>query len=128
MKFLYLKGIDVLGPVEAAELVKETWFSDEVLVCPEDKAEQESAWKSAKDYPEFKTSLEQEIFPQENQQNVQKPLPPAPPAVSVQAAPSAPIETEKETSVPAAPAAPKNESETSKLRELPPLEDTKSES
>lgn len=54
MKFLYLKGINIFGPLEAGEIAKENWFSDDLLVCPEDKAEQEAAWKPASSYEEFK--------------------------------------------------------------------------
>ncbi len=54
MKFLYLKGINIFGPLEAGEIAKEDWFSDDLLVCPEDKAEQEAAWKPASSYEEFK--------------------------------------------------------------------------
>lgn len=114
MRFLYLKGIEVLGPLEAKQLVQESWFSDDLLVCPEDKAEQETAWKSAKEYPEFKASLEQEIFPaQEDKEKIK-------PTVTAQRTPINPVasvtEERKET-------APKK-----KTQDLPPLEDTETES
>ena len=54
MKFLYLKGISIFGPLEVGEIVKEDCFSEDLLVCPEDKAEQEAAWKPASCYEEFK--------------------------------------------------------------------------
>lgn len=113
MKFLYLKGVEVFGPTDAADLVKETWFSDDLLVCPEDKAEQESAWKSAKDYPEFKLSLEQAIFPAKEETQ---------PVAESSAKPAA----EEVKQAPIAPAAPivrdiKNS------QELPALEDTKTD-
>ncbi|MBO4707521.1 MAG: hypothetical protein J5594_03055 [Elusimicrobiaceae bacterium] len=63
MKFLYLKGVEILGPLQAEEIVKADCFSDDLLVCPEDKAEQGAAWKPASCYPEFQASLQKEIFP-----------------------------------------------------------------
>lgn len=56
MKFLYLKGIDIFGPFEAEQIKKEAFFSDDLLVCPEDKAEQEAAWKPASRYEDFKAA------------------------------------------------------------------------
>lgn len=125
MKFLYLKGVEVLGPVEVKQLMQESWFSDDLLVCPEDKAEQESAWKSAKDYPEFKASLEQEIFAAEEQQ---KPLPPA--AETPVQVPAVAEENQNTPAAPAAPAATENKAtdNQNKMQDLPPLEDTKTES
>lgn len=70
MKFLYLKGVEILGPLEAEEIIKENDFSDDLLVCPEDKAEQEAAWKPASYYPEFQISLEKEIFPIEEEKPI----------------------------------------------------------
>ena len=60
MKFLYLKGVDILGPFEAEQIKKESCFSDELLVCPEDKAEQEAAWKPASQYPQFNNIAKEE--------------------------------------------------------------------
>ncbi len=62
MKFLYLKGVEILGPFEVEEIIKGNDFSGDLLVCPEDKAEQGAAWKPASAYPEFQASLEKEIF------------------------------------------------------------------
>lgn len=128
MKFLYLKGVEVLGPLEAKQLLQESWFSNDILVCPEDKAEQETAWKSAKDYPEFKTSLEQEIFSAgenktENKAEIKPPLEVPAPPVSQEVKPAAPAVQ------PPAPAAPekKENSLQDKLQDLPALEDTKTE-
>lgn len=75
MKFLYLKGINIFGPLEAEQLVNEEGFSADLLVCPEDKAEQEAAWKPASRYEDFKTFLEKENSPikeepKENNQSV----------------------------------------------------------
>ena len=131
MKFLYLKGLEVLGPVEVEQLLKESWFSDEVLVCPEDKGEQESAWKIAKDYPEFKKSLEQEIFsaPEKPQESNPEPQP-----VVADNMPQAPIIKEEKQEQPMPPAAPvvtpAKEASTleSKIQNLPPLENTETES
>lgn len=57
MKFLYFKDADVFGPLEVSALAKEPCFSAEILVCPEDKSDDQSSWKFAKDYPEFKEFL-----------------------------------------------------------------------
>ena len=59
MKFLYFKDADVFGPLEVNEIAKESCFSAEILVCPVDKAEDQSSWKFAKEYPEFKDFLPQ---------------------------------------------------------------------
>ena len=141
MKFLYLKGLEVLGPTEVEQLLKESWFSDEVLVCPEGKGEQESAWKIAKDYPEFKKSLEKEIFPaqenkpqenqpQENKQQAEQPKP-APAVAPVP--PAAPVIKEEKPQPPAQPVEPiippaKQDTLQNKIKDLPPLENTETES
>ncbi|MBO7604958.1 MAG: hypothetical protein J6S61_00630 [Elusimicrobiaceae bacterium] len=57
MKFLYLKGMDIFGPFEPEQIAKEDCFSADLLVCPEDSAEQEAAWKPASRYDEFKNYL-----------------------------------------------------------------------
>jgi len=62
MKFLYLKGMDIFGPLEAEQLAKENCFSADLLVCPEENAEQEAAWKPASRYEEFKNILEQKVL------------------------------------------------------------------
>ena len=63
MKFLYLKGTDIYGPFEVEEIVKADYFSDDLLVCPENQTDQGDAWKPAAFYTEFKKALEKEIFP-----------------------------------------------------------------
>lgn len=119
MKFLYLKGTEVLGPIEVGHLLKESWFSDDLLVCPEDKAEQESAWKSAKDYPEFKLSLEQEIFP--FQESISNTVSDTPVKEEPKVNPKAPVQYSPDIQ--------NNEAKVQdNLRELPPLEDTKTDS
>lgn len=57
MKFFYFKDSDVLGPLEAEKIAEKDFFSSELLVCPEDKAENQDAWKFAKDYPEFESLI-----------------------------------------------------------------------
>ncbi len=61
MKFLYFKDTDVFGPLEASEIAKESCFTENILVCPEDKADQQDAWKFAKEYPEFKEFITQTV-------------------------------------------------------------------
>lgn len=72
MKFLYLKGIDVFGPFEAEEIAKESCFSPDLLVCPEEKAEQEAAWKPVSRYEEFKSFLEKGTIPLRGENQVKK--------------------------------------------------------
>ena len=106
MKFLYLKETDVLGPLGVEELVREVFFSDDLLVCPEDEAENHDSWKPARDYPEFKIVLGQAVFASEKEnKSVEK-------------------TSDQDNS-------PKQElSQTNKEQSqgLPPLEDTKTES
>lgn len=80
MKFLYFKNADVFGPLEASDIAKESWFSSEVLVCPEDKSDDQSAWKFAKEYPEFNELLNQnknsaDLAQQETKETVAQDLP-----------------------------------------------------
>ena len=69
MKFLYLKGTDVFGPLKAEELIREVFFSDDLLVCPENNANDQNFWKPAKDYPEFKIVLGQAVLTSEKEEN-----------------------------------------------------------
>ena len=124
MKFLYLKGIEVLGPTKASDLVKDSCFSEDLLVCPEDKAEDESAWKSAKEYPELKTALEL------NKSAVQENKPKSQPVEDVVVQPEIKEETQPEPVPPAAPVvepAPEEKISQDKSQELPPLENTETE-
>lgn len=105
MKFLYLKGIDILGPLEPEEIVKEDCFSEELLVCPEDKAEQEAAWKPASYYPEFTMPSEKEVFPIKE---------------------AKPIVSSSSIGVPPPISIPQKEEEPAQT--LPPLEDTETDS
>ena len=107
MKFLYLKGIDIFGPLEAEQLTKEEVFSGDLLVCPEDKAEQESAWKPASRYDDFKAFLEKDNAVVDNE----------------------PKEETKEITINKIPA-PIEEvkiQDTNISQDLPPLEDTETE-
>ncbi|MBQ2312964.1 MAG: hypothetical protein II183_02245 [Elusimicrobiaceae bacterium] len=103
MKFLYLKGMDISGPFEAEQLAKEACFSADLLVCPEDKAEQEAAWKPASRYEEFKSYLEQKpLHIEETEQIVNRDL----------VADFKILDSEKDKDI---------------SQELPPLEDTNTE-
>lgn len=104
MKFLYLKGIDIFGPFEAEQIKKEDCFSEELLVCPEDKAEQEAAWKPASCYPEFKNPSEREVFPIKD---------------------AKPIVSSTSIGVPPPISIPQKEEEVT--RDLPPMEDTETD-
>lgn len=53
MKYWYLKGGDVLGPITAAEIMKDSDFSTDSLVCPENESNNQAAWRSPLDYPDF---------------------------------------------------------------------------
>ena len=70
MKFLYLKGMNIFGPFEAEQIAKEESFSGDLLVCPEDNAEQESAWKPASNYEEFKNYLDRHLFHFEEKEQI----------------------------------------------------------
>ena len=72
------------------------------MVCPEDKAEQEAAWRPASHYEEFKVSLEKEIFPVKETKQIVNDVN-IPQAISI-----------KEEAV--------------SSQDLPPLEDTETES
>ncbi|MDR0409985.1 MAG: hypothetical protein LBH18_06280 [Spirochaetaceae bacterium] len=51
MRYWYLKGGDVLGPLTPQEIANDADFSMiDALVCPEDESENESSWKSPQDY------------------------------------------------------------------------------
>ena len=58
MRYWYLKGGDVLGPMEASEIVKDKDFNDQSLICPENESENEESWKYpagyAADFGKFK--------------------------------------------------------------------------
>lgn len=106
MKFLYLKGMDIFGPLEAEQLAKENCFSADLLVCPEENAEQEAAWKPASRYEEFKNILEQKVLHiEETNQIVNKNF----------------ADTPKISD------APISESDTNISQDLPPLADTGTE-
>ncbi len=109
MKFLYLKGINIFGPLEAGEIAKEDCFSEDLLVCPEDKAEQESAWKPVSCYEEFKN------LPKDENSSVANP----------------PVEENKQDVNPES-VVPQQELSNQENKnisdDLPPLEDTKTDS
>ncbi len=121
MKFLYLKGIDIFGPFEVDQILKEDCFSEDLLVCPENKAEQEAAWKPAVFYEEFKTAFEKEIFPVKESE----------PAVNISPAdlkitPVEEINLQAEE-VNAQSEANNSQPEETNSQDLPPLEDTKTD-
>ena len=70
MKFLYLKGMNIFGPFEAEQIAKEESFSADLLVCPEDNAEQEAAWKPASAYEDFKDYLDRHVFHFEEKEQI----------------------------------------------------------
>ncbi len=114
MKFLYLKGIDIFGPFEVDQILKEDCFSEDLLVCPEDKAEQEAAWKPAVFYEEFKIALEKGKSPvKEN-----KPETNIHPA-DLKISPLEVINFQEGKII--------SQSDTTNSQDLPPLEDTKTD-
>lgn len=50
MRYWYLKGGDVLGPLSAQEIAKDSDFSAEILVCPEPNSGDETFWKTPSMY------------------------------------------------------------------------------
>ena len=108
MKFLYLKGMDIFGPFEAEQIVKEEIFSEDLLVCPEDKAEQEAAWKPASRYEDFKVLLGKGNPPVK--EGIQEKPKEEPKLIIESSAPFTPETQDKNTS-----------------QDLPPLEDTETE-
>ncbi len=52
MRYWYLKGGDVSGPLSAQEIASDSDFSAEVLVCPEPNSGDETFWKSPSAYAE----------------------------------------------------------------------------
>lgn len=50
MKYWYLKGGDVLGPLTAQEIVSDGDFTPESLVCPEPQSADETYWKTPDKY------------------------------------------------------------------------------
>lgn len=50
MKYWYLKGGDVLGPLNPKEIVQDSDFAMDALVCPEPNSDDESYWKTPQDY------------------------------------------------------------------------------
>ncbi|MDR0953065.1 MAG: hypothetical protein LBM71_02595 [Elusimicrobiota bacterium] len=69
MKYWYLKGGDIYGPLEAAEIIKDEEFAPYTLVCPEPYSADENYWKEALEYADdFGLNAEQEPKPQVNTQ------------------------------------------------------------
>lgn len=61
MRYWYLKGGDVLGPLSAQEIAQDGDFSAEVLVCPEPNSGDETFWKIPSMYAEdFAPFIKQE--------------------------------------------------------------------
>ncbi len=52
MRYWYLKGGDVLGPLSAQEIANDSDFSAEALVCPEPNSGDETFWKTPSMYAE----------------------------------------------------------------------------
>lgn len=50
MKYWYLKGADVVGPLPVGEIVNDAEFSADTFVCPEHESENSDAWKPAEQY------------------------------------------------------------------------------
>lgn len=50
MKYWYLKGADVVGPLPVGEIVNDAEFSADTFVCPEHESENSEAWKPAEQY------------------------------------------------------------------------------
>ena len=69
MNYWYLKEGDVLGPMTAEEIAKDASFTEDSLVCPQDKAEQAEFWKPAQTYAQdfaalLSGDMEMEIPPE----------------------------------------------------------------
>ena len=52
MRYWYLKGGDVVGPLSVQEIAKDSDFSAEILVCPEPNSGDETFWKTPSMYAE----------------------------------------------------------------------------
>ncbi len=52
MKYWYLKGEDLFGPAEAREILRDSDFTKDTLVCPEPHCEKQKFWKPAYRYNE----------------------------------------------------------------------------
>ena len=57
MNYWYLKDGDILGPMPAEEIAKDSSFTEDSLVCPQDKAEQAEFWKPAQAYTQDFASI-----------------------------------------------------------------------
>lgn len=57
MNYWYLKEGDILGPMPAEEIAKDSSFTEDSLVCPQDKAEQAEFWKPAQAYAQDFASI-----------------------------------------------------------------------
>ncbi len=86
MRYWYLKGGDVLGPLSAQEIAQDSDFSAEVLVCPEPNSGDETFWKIPSMYAEdFAPFIKEEPVVKAKPVVKDVPTAAARPAVSVQA-------------------------------------------
>lgn len=69
MKYWYLKGEDLFGPAEAREILRDSDFTKDTLVCPEPHCEKQKFWKPAYRYNEDFNFSKEELhdIPQETE-------------------------------------------------------------
>lgn len=57
MKYWLFDGEDVIGPFTPQEITARVGFSDSILVCPEEKSEDENAWQTAANFEDFTAAV-----------------------------------------------------------------------